>query len=651
MDKTEIDSLDKDSILSDEIIDPLFDEDASDMERDIQQLRDRAKAVGVTKAFDNIVKAKRAKLAEIKRAEKKEQLSQAMTANNMTAFDYNGNGVEFSSGRWIADERGVYTFGLLGPMMACYCPILISMRMINQETGREKVQISYKRDNVWKEMTFDAGVIASNTKIIQLSDYGVPVTSETSRQLVSYLSDFENLNIDMIPIRKSSGKFGWIGDDFIPYSQDIEFDADGRFHDLYESITEHGSLDAWMDLVKGIRKDGRIEPAVCMAASFGSVLLKFFNVSSFIVDIWGESGKGKTVSTMLAVSIWADPVDSKYMTDATSTTTAFEMRQNTLNNLPMMIDDFSKTQQKYDNQFSDIIYMLCGGKGKDRSNRELGLNAATIWRNIILTNIERPLTDEGMRGGAVNRVLDFESQDGYIFHDEYGLDRGNYVVGVIGQNYGFAGKMFVDYVREMDKDELKSIEEDFEKRIRAKASASGSEKEEKQVIPLAILLTADKIATDCIFHDGIYLDLDECVDNLKDVGSVSENERAYDYIIGAVNENVAKFKPEDDGSYRGEVWGKYDDEYVVINKNSFMQIAKSGNFSADAFLKWARKKNLIDCSSDRKRNYKKVRIQGSLAPAWCVKLRLTEPPEEDDFKQGELKFEDVPEDAQDIPFD
>ena len=103
MDKTEIESLDKDSILSDEVIDPLFDEDSSDMERDIQRLRDRAKAVGVTKAFDNIVKAKRAKLSEIKRAEKKEQLSQAMTANNMTAFDYNGNGVEFSSGRHLTD--------------------------------------------------------------------------------------------------------------------------------------------------------------------------------------------------------------------------------------------------------------------------------------------------------------------------------------------------------------------------------------------------------------------------------------------------------------------------------------------------------------------------------------------------------------------
>ena len=43
----------------------------------------------------------------------------------------------------------------------------------------------------------------------------------------------------------------------------------------------------------------------------------------------------------------------------------------------------------------------------------LGLNKPTTWQNI-LTNIERPLAAETMRGGAVNRILDFE-MEGSVF--------------------------------------------------------------------------------------------------------------------------------------------------------------------------------------------------------------------------------------------
>ena len=632
MDNPEIEALNKDSILSNEVIDPLFDiDDAAERERAIQSVRERAKALKVTTAFDNIVKEKKRELAEIRREEKKQTIVD-QNGNNITAFDYKNLGIEYRSGKWVADDEGIYTYGQYGQVRASYCPVLISARMINQETGKEKVQISYKRDNSWRDMIVDSGLIASNTRIIQLADYGVPVTSETSRSLVSYLSDFENLNINDIPVNKSTSKLGWIGGEFIPFSADIEFDADGKFRGIFDSIKEHGDKEAWFNLAREIRKAGRNETAVCMAASFGSVLLKLLNISTFIVDIWGESGKGKTVVLMLATSIWADPAISRYITDATSTQTAFEMQQNALNNLPMMVDDFSKTRERYQDQIADVIYMLCGGKGKDRSNRDLGINAATTWKNIVVTNVERPLTDDAMRGGAINRVLDFETQDGYIFSNELGLDRGNYVVSIINENYGFAGKMFVDAVREIGKEKISQIQKDFEAAIRKRAAELGSQKEEKQIIPLAVLMTADKIATDYIFKDGIYIDMDYCIINLKDVGSISENTRAFEYILSAVNINQNKFRPDDDGNYHGEIWGDYKDGYVIIEKNAFEKIAESGNFSAKAFLQWAKKKDIIECSSDRKRNYKKVRLPNAVAPSWCVKMKV-------DFKGDESENE------------
>ena len=66
--------------------------------------------------------------------------------------------------------------------------------------------------------------MASATKILQLADYGVAVTSENARYLVRYLADVEALNQYKIECKTSTGKLGWARDEFMPYGFDIEID-------------------------------------------------------------------------------------------------------------------------------------------------------------------------------------------------------------------------------------------------------------------------------------------------------------------------------------------------------------------------------------------------------------------------------------------
>ena len=82
---------------------------------------------------------------------------------------------------------------MFGETLACYHPILPVQRLVNAETGKEKVKLAFKKGARWKEIIVDKGIIASNNKIVSLADYGVSVTSETSKALVRYLSDLEIL--------------------------------------------------------------------------------------------------------------------------------------------------------------------------------------------------------------------------------------------------------------------------------------------------------------------------------------------------------------------------------------------------------------------------------------------------------------------------
>lgn len=569
-------------------------------------------------------------IASVKK-ELKEKLIQEQKStviNNTTHFGYGTMG-ELNCGMWVADMSGVKAFSDKGGYrLACYHPILPEERLFNLETGTEKIKLAYYRDHKWKTKIVDKDMIASNTKIIKLAAYGISVTSESSKNLVSYLADVENLND--IPVSNSTSKFGWQGSDFIPLDETIKFDDESRFKELANSIKMAGSLEIWLDMVKKYRANKEhCEPQVYMSASFASVLVSKLNVLPFIVNLWGFTGRGKTVALKMAASIWADPGDGKYITDSYATQNAFEARLDVLNHLPLCLDDMSKVRDKMGGDFTDLVYLLCSGKGKDRSNIDLGINKAKTWSNTILSNMERPLATETMKGGAINRIIDFEMAPGYIFPDS----EGNKVVEILNDNYGFAGYAFIDIIKKIGIQEIIKIRKDYEQQIKEEAKRQESEKEEKQIIPLSLILTADKLATDYIFRDGIYLDIPLMVKNLKDVNEVSEGQRAYDAIWDYVAMNQGKFT-DTPTEFSPEKWGFVKDGYVNIIPTALKAIATKENFSVKAFCSWAKAKGVL------RSNYKnlyKVRSGDKTQNYYSIKDTLSE--EITDFVDGS---EEVP---------
>lgn len=632
-------------LLSDDTFMQIAEEQAeADKEKLFCAVLDKAKELKCLQNAKNMVAAWK---RDIKRSTKSAIIEKTQAYDcGMTKFGYGD--CEFECGPFQADDNGVIYVTPFGDHLVCYHPILVKKVLKNAETDKEKVRLAYRKGSGdWKEITVDRSTIASANKIVALADSGLSVDTETAKYLVKYLSYIENHNLHLVDYGKSTSKFGWIDLQFTPYDDFIEFDAKNVFPDLYRAVYEHrGEYKEWIDFVKDIRKGKRDEPRLYIAGAFASILLRKLNALPFVLNLWGETGKGKTVALMLACSVFADPCENRYITDPSSTTAAIEVRENLLNNLPLMIDDLSKIKDtfKKDEGFTDFIYMLCGGKGKDRSNVNLGLNRTTTWQNVCLTNIERPLATETMRGGAINRILDFEMEEGSIF------DNGNEVVRFVSKHYGHAGEHFVRIIQCMNETELKSMYDGYVDKIREIAKKKGVEKEEKQIIPLAIMLTADKIATDEIFEDGIYLDIDKCVDALKDKGEVSENKRALYFIQSAVAVNSSKFIKVEEGAedstedvYRNEYWGIFKGEWTIINSNIFDKICEDGNFSRKGFLIWAKKHNFLETDKkERGRTTKVTKING--VPTRCVWLRL---PCGDIDEYGFMEVSDT----KDIPFD
>lgn len=611
--------LDADSILDDEVFIELYEiEDPIERSKRKVQLGRRARALGVKSDFDEMIKGYNQADREMKRQDKESRT--ICTLDNYTNFS--GEYENMFCGGWIANDTGIYaqTSGGLEDV-ACYHPILPVERLKNLETGEEQIKLAYKRNGRWNEIIVPKIMITSASKIVALSSKGISVTSENAKLLVKYLADVENGNDDYIDVQYSTSKLGWIGGEFIPYDTDIVFDGDARFKQTFESISERGSIDVWLKHMKELRKSGRIETKFLLAASFSSVLVHLLGGLPFFVDLWGETEGGKTVSLMVAASVWADPDESRYIGDFKTTDVALEAKADMLNHLPMFLDDTSKTSSRIRDNFEGIVYDLCSGKGKSRSNKDLGINRENRWKNVIICNGERPLSSYVNQGGAINRILEVECGE-KVYEDPQRTAE------TVKKNYGTAGKRFVEIVKELGAERIREIQNEFQKELFC------MDKMQKQSISLSIVLTADKIATDYIFKDGQYISIDDARKVLIDRNDVSDNERCYHFIQDKVAMNGQRF----DAVTSCEKWGIIENGYAIFYSSAFDQICKDGGFSKKSFLSWADKKALIQTQAGRQTKVKK--INGTSAR--CVWLKLDEDMDADGFIKLENAQEELP---------
>lgn len=616
--------LNEKTILSDEVFEEIFSqEDEICKARLLLSAQEVAERFHVKGKFDQMVKAYKRVDKETK--QKKKQQFAGM--DNYTDFD--GPYENMYCGSWIATEKGIYAQNMATvEQIACYHPILPIERLKNLETGEEQIKLAFKRNGRWEEIIVPKVVITSASKIVALSGRGVAVTSENAKLLVRYLSDVENRNADHIGVQYSSSKLGWIKKEFLPYDTEITFDGDSRFRQLFESIGEHGNRDKWYGHIKELRKSGRMEIRLMLAASFASVLIHLIGALPFFIDLWGETEGGKTVTLMLAASVWANPAESAYIGDFKTTDVALEAKANMLNHLPMILDDTSKKNRRIEENFEGVVYDLCSGKGKTRSNRDIGINTENHWNNCILTNGERPLTSYVNQGGAINRILEIECGEKIYTDPQKTAD-------TLKQNYGFAGKDFVEVVKAMSKDAVREIQKDFQRQL------YDDEKMQKQSISLSIILTADKIATDTLFKDGQYISIDEAKKVLIDRNELSDNERCYRYIMDKVSMNRIKF----DAETNCEKWGMIENGYVYFYSQAFNDLCENGKFSRTSFLSWATKNKLLQTQESENRSTKLKKINGKTRRCVCIKL------ESDDEKTDKYDFTDIPEGIQEeLPF-
>ena len=122
--------------------------------------------------------------------------------------------LELNAGEWICDDFGVKKLTDKGEIVACSHPIMPIERLVNIDTGEEKLKLAFSRGKKWREVVMGKDILSTASSVAKaLAPKGVLITSENAKHFVQYLCDIEGQNEDVIPERKCVTRLGYMGDE------------------------------------------------------------------------------------------------------------------------------------------------------------------------------------------------------------------------------------------------------------------------------------------------------------------------------------------------------------------------------------------------------------------------------------------------------
>ncbi len=544
------------------------------------------------------------------------QKSQSLT----TMFSFVKEHQQLDCGCWIADDNGVRMQKPSGEItFATKTPILPVALLENVSTGTEKVKLLYLKNGSARTLICDRQIAANQSKIVQLADKGIEVTSETAKLLVRYISDCINYNVETLPYAKAYSQLGWSNSGFIPYSEDAVLDAEDENRILFGAVAPHGSLENWLSMTHDLRENILIR--LTMAASFASVLIKKVGGLPFVCHIWGGTGTGKTVALKVAMSIWGNPEMGKLTRTMNMTVNAMMSTAAFLNDLPFAGDEL-QTIKDASGDYDRLIMRVCEGVDRGRMDSNGKAKEMRKWNCAFIFTGEEPCTHDSSGGGVKNRVIQMEvTKPLCVSHS------GNEAVSIVEENYGHAGKVFIEHLETVD--DLKEQFRGIYNKILAKTDTT-----EKQAIPMALMLLADKLACECLYTDETPLQVEDSIPYLCSADDIDTSERAYEWFCDFVARNEVRFKSTSLENH-GERWGKIEPDYVLINKQVLCGELRKAGFNFDAIKKKWKTKGYVIMQSGKYSS--RTCVDGGEVSRY---VKMAKPSKDDEL--DEVDYNDVP---------
>lgn len=220
---------------------------------------------------------------------------------------------------------------------------------------------------------------------------------------------------------------------------------DNNSAELYDQT---GTLEGW---TAGAKELLRFDPVrFKLYASCTPAILSLINVSSFLQEQYGPSGRLKTLTGWFCASVWGNPLPLQI--NAKSTPKGIEAFVGFNTDLPTFIDELSTNES----EIEKLVYTIAGGVGRSTSNKNKGYEMPKTWNTVVLTTGENPILPTNAKTGQL--VRDVPLKEGV--NEQLEQKTVSQIEEAITTNYGLVRDLYIQEIF-ANKDEIREIYEEF----------------------------------------------------------------------------------------------------------------------------------------------------------------------------------------------
>ena len=329
-------------------------------------------------------------------------------------------------------------------------------RIRDVEIGEAIVmKLHLPRDGVW-EFTVPLTSVTSKEELRkQLSMQGIAVTRMD--ELMQYTTTWVNELQMQSEADEARRQFGWADDEFSGFvlgneevrKDEIKFNPPSTpTVGLFPLFKPKGTLEGWKDAVNFYNRDNFELHQFMVGTAFGSALMALAPINCAGLHLVGLTGVGKTTAMKAGLSIWGDP--SQLLLEEQDTA-AFSMNRGELyHSLPLMLDEITNMSGR---EMSVLAYQITGGKQRGRMSANSNVERARgkPWKLICITSGNTSMIEKILECKVAGKVFDTKKET-----DE--------LLAAIDNNYGHAGKIYIQYVMN-NLDEIKKLLIDVQTKV------------------------------------------------------------------------------------------------------------------------------------------------------------------------------------------
>jgi hypothetical protein len=528
-------------------------------------------------------------------------------------------------GVWVLSKEGEWSRKL-------DAPCLITNRLRNIADGTEQLTIAHRDHHKWVKNTYSRKILSDGrTASQEMAEHGFPVVTAQGKDLSNYLHRFFLANQDELQTQLISNCFGWqgprgengflMGKELIggEGSQSIQFVAQEGLGSLADGIRAKGSFSKWCTAFHLMKPHPRV--MICLYASFAAPLISILDANSFVIDLCGETSRGKTTALKACASVYGNTeldTPSSLIQSWNSTAVAMEMRASTLHHLPLLLDDTKQiTSEKDKQKVGSVIYMIAGGQGRQRGSLK-GMRVTGSWSTVAISTGEQRMRHMTTSSGSNARMLTLWGLPFSGPTNDPAADVKR-IGNLCRENFGHAGTGWIKWIQSK-----RGQWAHWKQRVadeREKIAGAVAERPEADRITeyMAVIKVAGELVHECYPDLGAYCDVvahmaPKMADELKDADTpISALQDVYDWACSNPTQfygQEAVYNQPPTQGWAGKWSGQ--DTNPCFFRTKLQEILTKYNYNTEEILqRWQDRKYLVT-DIDKKRMTRRHRINSQL---------------------------------------